>query len=557
MLTYPHFEPTFPREKWTLPYVLEHQATVRANKPFIQWTDENPALTYAETNKVVNRLAHGLAAQGVKKGDRVVLFLPNCLEYVLTWFALNKLGAAEVTVGDTYKGDFLRHQLNLSQAKIIITSDTLAERVAFVEHELPHAQKLILWEDPEQRPEGETKLKRLTTQPFSVLYSDNDSNPGVEVSTRDIAAVLFTSGTTGLSKGVLMPHAQLYLFSEQDVQFMELTEEDTYATAFPLFHGNAQFLTVYPSLIAGGRCVLYRRFSASDWLGRMRRSGATVCNLLGATMAFVLAQPETAGDKDHKLRCIYSAPTSPDLAGKFRERFGNKRFAEAFGQTEICLPFMSLPDRDFPPGACGVLVDQWFEIRLADPETGEDVPEGQLGELLVRNKFPFTINDGYLGMPEKTVEARRNLWFHTGDALKRDKDGWYYFLDRVKDALRRRGENISSFEVESVVRAHPAVAECAVIAVKADEQGGEDEVKACVILKEGGKVTAEEIIAWCDPRMPYFMVPRYIEFMAAFPQTPSEKIQKVKLREAGVNANTWDRVKSGVKLTEELKRAKK
>jgi crotonobetaine/carnitine-CoA ligase len=204
---------------------------------------------------------------------------------------------------------------------------------------------------------------------------------------------------------------------------------------------------------------------------------------------------------------------------------------------------MTPPDARRPDGASGVLVDQWFEIRLADPETDEEVPEGQVGELLVRHKAPGIICNGYLGMPEKTVETWRNLWFHTGDGLRRDAEGWYYFVDRVKDALRR-GENISSFEVESGVRSHPAVADCAVIGVRADQDAGEDEVMACVILNPGMTVSFEELSAWCDRQMPAFMIPRYIEIMTEFPRTATEKVRKKELRERGVTAATWDRVRA-------------
>jgi crotonobetaine/carnitine-CoA ligase len=205
---------------------------------------------------------------------------------------------------------------------------------------------------------------------------------------------------------------------------------------------------------------------------------------------------------------------------------------------------MTPPGAPRPPGASGVLVDQWFEIKLADPETGEPVPEGQVGELLVRHKHPGIISTEYLGMPDKTIESRRDLWFHTGDALRRDSQGWYYFVDRVKDALRRRGENISSFEVESVLRSHPAVADCAVVGVAADQQAGEDEVMAFLVPHAGLAVEPAEIWAWCEARMPGFMVPRYLETIAELPRTPTEKVRKKQLREQGVGPRTWDRTRT-------------
>jgi crotonobetaine/carnitine-CoA ligase len=350
-----------------------------------------------------------------------------------------------------------------------------------------------------------------------------------------------TSGTTGLSKGVLMSHSHFYFFAEEDVQLTRLTDNDIYMTGFPLFHGNAQFLTVYPALIVGGQVALYPRFSASDWAGRARRSGATVTNLLGATMSFILAQKPSIDDRAHKVRTIYAAPLAPALGSKFVERFGAIDFVDGFGQTEISNVFMTPPGLPRPDGACGVLVDQFFEIRLADPDTGLDVAEGETGELLIRPRIPGIICIEYLGMPEKTVETWRDLWFRTGDGLRRDADGWYYFVDRVKDALRRRGENISSFEVEAGVRSHPAVVDCAVVGVRADEAAGEDEVMAFVILGEGEHVEPAEIARWAEDKLPAFMVPRYIEFVTQFPLTPSEKVKKKELRERGVGPQSWDR----------------
>jgi crotonobetaine/carnitine-CoA ligase len=523
--------------------VLEHQAQHRAQRPFLSWTDAGPALTYAEVNARVNRLAHGMAAFGIARREHVGILLPNCLEFLFAWFALNKLGAVEVAISDAYKGSFLAHPLQLSQSRILITTATLAQRLVDIEDQIPIETIVLVTEpgaDPAVLPPA---FRRIRLHRFADLCSDNAENPPDITTPQDPAAVLLTSGTTGPSKGVVMPHSQFYFFAEEDVQLMRLKEDDVYMTGFPLFHGNAQFLTVYPSMIAGAHCVLYPRFSASDWAGRARRSGATVTNLLGATLAFICAQPPSPDDRAHKIRCIYAAPLSTDLAGPFSERFGVREFVDGFGQTEISNVFMTPPGAPRPPGASGVLVDQWFEVRLADPETGEPVPEGQAGELWVRHKHPGIISTEYLGMPDKTIESRRDLWFHTGDALRRDAQGWYYFVDRVKDALRRRGENISSFEVEAVLRSHASVADCAVIGVAADEKAGEDEVMAFIVPRESQVLDYAAISAWCDARMPAFMIPRYFDQLKELPRTPTEKVRKKELRERGVGPQTWDRTR--------------
>jgi len=543
MLTFPHFVPHFPRSDWTLPHVLEHQAQTRPERPCLSWTDAGTPLTFAEVNRKVNQLAHGLSAFGVGRHERVCILLPNCLEFVLTWFALCKLGAVEVAISDAYKGSFLAHPLQLSQSRILVTTAAMAQRLVEIEDEIP-IQDLVLVDEPGSSAVPPA-FRRLRMHRHVDLFAADENNPPRVATPQDPAAVLLTSGTTGPSKGVVMPHSQFYFFAEEDVQLMRLTQDDVYMTGFPLFHGNAQFLTVYPCLIAGAHCVLYPRFSASDWAGRARRSGATVTNLLGATLAFICAQPPSGDDRRHRVRCIYAAPLSPDLAGPFSERFGVREFVDGFGQTEISNVFMTPPGAPRPPGASGVLVDQWFEVRLVDPESGEPVPEGEVGELLVRHKHPGIISTEYLGMPEKTIESRRDLWFHTGDALRRDAQGWYYFVDRVKDALRRRGENISSFEVESVLRGHPDVADCAVIGVPADQQAGEDEVMAFVVLRAGCPADYVSLAAWCDARMPGFMVPRYFDRLDKLPRTPTEKVRKKALRELGVRAHTWDRARAG------------
>lgn len=540
MLTFPHFEAHFPREQWSLPVVLEHQARHRPQAPFLSWTDGGVAQSFADVNRTVNSLAHGLSAVNVRHGDRVCVLLPNCLEFVYIWFALNKLGAVEVAISDAYVGSFLAHPLKLSQSPWLVTTHALAHRLLEIENQIP-VQTIYLVDDPEQADVPVPKFARIQCLPFASLYTGQTDNPGVRVLPQDPAAVLLTSGTTGPSKGVVMPHSQFYFFAEEDVQLVGLTSDDVYMTGFPLFHGNAQFLTVYPCLIAGAHCVLYRKFSASDWAGRAFRSGATVTNLLGATLSFILGQPPGQLDRLHKISRIYAAPLPSDLAGPFTARFGVSRFVDGFGQTEISNVFMTPPGAERPPGASGVLVDQWFEIRLADPDTGEPVPEGEVGELWVRHKHPGIISSEYLGMPDKTIESRRDLWFHTGDALRRDAQGWYYFVDRVKDALRRRGENISSFEVESVVRSYPGIQDCAVVGVPADQSGGEDEVMVFIVPGEGGPVDFLAVARHCEQNMPGFMVPRYYDTLAALPRTPTEKVRKKELRERGVQATTWDR----------------
>ncbi|MCK9285369.1 MAG: AMP-binding protein [Rhodocyclaceae bacterium] len=557
MLTFPKFTPTFPPTQWTLPTLLEHQARVLGDRPFLKWDDDGPEYSFEATNRRANRLARGLAGLGIDKGDSAVLFLPNSLDYLFAWFALNKLGAIEVPINTAYKGRFLEHQVNISKAETLIADIDFADVVRDSLEAMPHLRRIVLWSRHGRLAEPLPTFARCEVVQFADLFAADESDPGIRVMPHDIAGIMFTSGTTGLSKGVMMPHAQHTLFAEINVQGMEMTADDVYMSGFPMFHVNAQLLTVYPCLIVGARCVLYERFSATQWVDRLHSSGATVTNHLGGVLPFVFAQPPTSRDNTHCLRRIGGGPTPYAILDAFKKRFGVERFVEYFGQTEVCLPIMTPLARSHerPVGAAGLLLDQWFDVRLVAPDSDEEVPVGQVGELMIRHKTPWTLNAGYVGMPDKTVEAWRNLWFHTGDGVRRDEQGWYYYVDRLKDALRRRGENISSYEVERPIAEHPAVAEVAVVAVPADMDGGEDEVKACVILKPGQTATPEELFDWCLSRLPGFAVPRYIELVGQFPRTPSEKVQKNILRAAGVTAATWDRVQAGRLTPDEARRA--
>jgi len=319
-----------------------------------------------------------------------------------------------------------------------------------------------------------------------------------------------------------------------------LTPEDTYLTTTPLFHGNAQFMAVYPVIIAGGRAVIRPKFSASRWIDHVRDSGVTVTNFVGVMMDFAWKQPPRENDRDNVLRAVYAAPTASTIVEQFKERYGIEAFVDAFGLTETCAPILSPYGVPRPAGAAGLAASEWFDIRLVDPETDREVPVGQIGELVVRPVRPWTCSNGYYGMPEKTLEAWRNLWFHTGDALRQDEDGWYYFVDRYKDALRRRGENISSYEIEAAVMGHPAVVECAVVGVPADVEAGEDEVLAVVVVNEAA--APADILSWCEGRIPAFAIPRYLRIVDELPKTPSQKIRKAVLRAEAIDPDTFDRL---------------
>lgn len=546
---FPPLALAFPdRRDWIFSGVLAHRARTHGDRPFLQPLDGD-ALTYAETDRAVNRLAHGLRAVGVARGDRVLLMLPNVVDFMLVWWAVNRLGAIEVSVNSAYKGYFLEHLVNNSGGRVMIVADVFCDRLRASEERLPGLETLVV-HGGDAAPGGFTRLRTL---PFAALDSGDERPPGEELSHRDLCAIMYTSGTTGPSKGVMLPNAHCHLFAEATANLTRLTGDDTYFVATPLYHGNAPIMQVYPAMLAAGRAVIVPRFSASEWVDQIRRSGATVTNLLGVMMEFVFRQPERPGDGTHRLRVVLGQPAPAAIVEEFKKRFAVPKVLEYYGMTEIGVVTM-MPWDAVRPGSCGQAVADWFDLRIADPETDEELPPGEVGELLVRPKAPFAFNQGYWDMPDKTLEALRNVWYHTGDGLKCDADGYYYFVDRMRDVIRRRAINISSYDVERVASDHPDVRECAAVAVPSELPGGEDEIKLCLVLRESATLVPEAFLAWCEDRMPYFAVPRYLEVRRDLPRTPNDKVQKYLLRETGTAA-VWDRVQAGYQLAEEVRKA--
>jgi crotonobetaine/carnitine-CoA ligase len=536
------------QDDWLLPEVLEHQAEARSEETFLQWETTNETVSFAETNRIVNRLAHGLTAQGIEKGDHVLLMLPNSLEYVYLWFALAKIGAVEVPVNTSYKRGTLTHVANLTEAEYGVFDASFVSRLADVESDLEYLESVAV---VGEAGTGTPTDSAIETHDYETLLADEESNPEVSLAFDDVAAIIMTSGTTGPSKAIQKTYSHQYFFAEQCRNLVRLSEEDVYMTGNPLFHSNAQVLAVFPALIAGAKLCLFETFTASGWVDRLNETGATVCNFLGSMMDFVFQQPERDIDDDNDLRCLFAAPTAYSIQEEFEERYGIEFTAEVIGTTETCMPVLSPYGVERPDGAAGLLLSEYFDVRLVDPETDRPVEAGEMGEYTIRPKIPSILTPGYYGMPGKTVEATRNCWFHTGDGLRRDEDGWFSFVDRMGDTLRRRGENISTYEVEQPILEHPAVTEVAVVGEKAEEEGGEDEVKAFVVLGEDHSLTPEALTEWCNDSMPQFMVPRFFEFVHELPKTENEKIQKAKLRERGNSEATWDREAAGVTLAKD------
>ena len=529
-----------PRDAWTFVHALRAQARLLGEAPFLTFSD-GTALSFAELDRASDRVAAGLARLGLGPGDRVLALLRNSPAFLLALFGALKRGVIFSTINTELKGAFLEHQLRNTDPAAVLVDDEL--RPAF---DSVNTSGLSVTHTVIAGSGAAAALPGTARVHFGELSeSAQDSGPLVIPRPQDVAMIMYTSGTTGPSKGVLMPHGHCYLAGLGLATTVRLMREDRYYVCMPLFHANGLLMQIGGCLLAGTPAHVARRFSASTWLEEVRASGATVTNALGVMPEFIFRQPATARDREHRLRLIMAVPIAEEWGAAFEERFG-VRFFQGFGMTECNIVAYSDAADPLLPGCAGRVLSDWFDVRILDPETDEPLPADTVGEIAVRPKLAWGTSTGYFRMPEKTVEAWRNLWFHSGDRVVREADGTFKFVDRLKDAIRRRGENISSFEVEQVLLSHPDVATAAVFPIRSEL--GEDEVMAAVVLRARCKLSELDLVRHCEPQLAYFAVPRYIEFVDELPVTENGKVQKFKLRERGLTPKTWDREASGYKL---------
>jgi carnitine-CoA ligase len=533
-----------PWSEWTLVHLVRRQAAVQGDRPFIRFED-GQSFTFRSLDRWTDELAGSLAALGVRDGDRVLGLIGNRAEAIGMLFATVKLGAIWVPLNTGLRGAFLQHQVHNAEPRVIVVEDRMAANLSDIAAgPVPPETAIIVGDPATPSPACLSRARRLAFSELRALRTPADvalvsPRPG------DVAMILYTSGTTGPSKGVLMPHGHCYMFGLGLAEAVALTPADRYFICMPLFHANALLMQFMGSLVAAAEVVVSERFRATSWLEEVRASQATVTNGLGVIPEFIFRQQATDRDRDHRLRVMMAIPISPEWGPAFEARFGVP-FLQGFGMTECNIPFYSRLGDALEPGCAGYPLAEWFDVRVVDPDSDAALPPNQVGEIVIRPRVPGCFMAGYFRMPDKTVEAWRNLWFHTGDAGRLDDLGRLHYVDRIKDCIRRRGENISSFEVEQVLNAHPAVAESAVVGIKVAGAGGEDEVKAYVVSASGKTVDPVELLDWCTPRMPHFAVPRFIEVVAdELAKTPTGKVQKTPLREAGITAATWDRESVG------------
>jgi crotonobetaine/carnitine-CoA ligase len=528
------FDPVFRAlEERTLPRLLRHQAETRPDAPFLRRSGDEEYVSFGTMEVETNRVANALRLLGVGPRDRVAFMLPNSLAFVRLWFAAAKLGAIEVPIDPELRGRLLAHVLDNSAPAVLCCDEPLLARLAEVSADVSLDAVVVVGGAAEDAYAAGVRARRIVSA--DELIEADSSTPVGDAGYADPLAILYTSGSTGPAKGVLMPHNQFYVFTEMFAHNLELTHEDSYYTPLPLFHADAQLFGVYFPLIYGTRGTIDGRFSASQYWQKVRDSGATATNMLGAMAHILWKREPKPDDASNPIRVCQALPMIP-YREEFDRRFG-LRLVTAYGQTETNFVTYDTPG-DWREGSCGRPAPG-FEVAVVD-SLDHPLPAGEIGEIVVRHESPWTVASGYYGMPEQTLASARNLWWHSGDSGHLDEDGWLYFDGRIKDVIRRRGVNISAHEVESIVDEHPAVLESAAVAVPSELS--EDDIKVVVVARDGSDLTPPDLLEHCVQRMPRHMVPRYVEVRrVALPRTPSEKIAKEALRAEGVNGATFDR----------------
>ena len=527
-------------ERRNLPAALEWQA---ATQPDAVWlmSDER-RITFGQADELVNRYAHGLIARGVQRGQTVSMVMEPSLEVVLIAMAALKAGAIFTTVSTDFKSAFLDEALSLADPALLVIDAALAERLIETpyRHKIPHV--LI-------HGGGDTAsiADRVDGRPLSDLLHDRRDAPADSCLAHwsDVAQVWWSSGTTGKAKGIMHSHGSL-MFQARTAMGPRLRPGDVMYSCTPVYLGSSWTGAIWPSLVMGLSAAIDARFSVSAFWDRIRLYRATHCFTLGAMHMLLWKCAPRDDDRDNPLRDAFMIPTPHDLIPKFKERWGIERMNQGYGTSETFNVFEARQeDGPWEANALGEPVP-WYDVILVD-EQDKEVPIGEAGEICVRPREPGVMYSGYFHEPQRTVDAWRNLWHHTGDMARRDAAGIYYFADRKKDYIRYKGRSLSMFEVEEVVSRHDDVADCAAFGIQSAELESESELALHVVLKPGRTLDFEALARFINANAPYYFVPRYIEFTTALPRNPHGRLLKNDLRDRGVTAATWDSEKAGFK----------
>ncbi len=532
---------TYALRDLSFPKVLARQAKAQPDKVFLTEIASGRRFTFAEIDRWSNRVADALAAEGVGRGSHTGLFMENSAEHLAVFFGIGKLGAVSVPVNTAARGELLRYYLRQSDCESVVVDEALLERLAEVLPELPLVKRVLV-------VHGKGSKAAVAPPHVDLLArvaAASDGPRGDEVRCSDLLMLAYTSGTTGPSKGSMLSHAAALTYGTSAAEAQGYRASDVFYVCLPLFHNNALLAATGAALVCGASVVLSRRFSVSRFWDEIRQSRSTITNFLGAMSSFLWSSPPSPQDADNDLRLVSMAPT-PRYAAEFEQRFGLKAMNN-YGLSDFGMvtSFTEHEPRD-KLGSIGK-PRRGFHVRIVDDDDFE-LPAGEVGEMVLQSDDPWRATTGYYKMPEATLAANRNQWFHTGDRGMRDADGYLWFVDRKKDCIRRRGENISAFEVEQIIATHPEVANAAVFPVATATN--DEEVGAIVVRRPGTTFSEAELVEHCQRNMAYFMVPRYIRFVDALPTTVNQKVEKFRLRQAleADLSQAWDREAAGVVL---------
>jgi crotonobetaine/carnitine-CoA ligase len=518
----------------TIPALVAARAEEHPDREFIKFQGGD-VLSFGELEDGAQRVATGLLARDLPATGTIATMLPNCSEYLLSWAGALRAGMVETPVNVALRGDFLIHVLEIADCAAVIVHQQWLEAVLSVQPRLPKLKRIFVVAPDGIPPSSDAGVD---IEPFDRLLDVLAGvAPPIPVDPLAPACLMFTSGTTGPSKGAVQSHAHcIEAQARESLRPMDYQPgEEVLFTPLPFFHTQARYATVLAGLLLPCRIVMHASFSATRFWDVLKNEEATAFYFIGPMLNFLIKQPERPSDRDHKVRKAFGAPAPLSFFQEFENRFG-VRLCEGYGSTEIG-PAAVNDINDPLPGSAGKLTGL-HAVEIHD-ELGLPVAPGETGEVVVRPTRPGVLFDGYYGMAEATVQSWRNLWFHTGDRGRIDENGYFYFVDRVKDSIRRRGENISSWEVEKVVNSLDYVQEAAVIGV--ESAAGEEDVLLVVVLREKHTVTPSELLESFEGRIPNYAMPRYVRFVESLPKTPTGRIEKFKLRQKGGLEGDWDR----------------
>jgi carnitine-CoA ligase len=524
----------FPPGERTLPVMLQRQARRYGGHRLFTAGEAN--WSFADAPAIAARFAGTLAAAGIKPGDRVALMCSNRAEFLEIFLGCAWLGAITVMINVASRGPQLRHILSNSGARLLAMEAELLSAFEHVDMKDLALERIWLFDGKASLPFDRVAVT--SVPPHGEAVSPGANNPG------QLLAILYTSGTTGPSKGVCCPHAQYFWWGINGIRNLEIREGDVLCTTLPLFHSNA-LGTFYQALLSGSTLVAMPRFSASQFWQNLVDHRATAAYVLGAMVPILMSRPPSPQEQGHNVRCGLGPGVPANLHIAFERRTGI-RLIDGYGSTETNFVIGSTTVEQ-RPGSMGRVCDGYHARVLG--QDGNEAKAGEAGELILRSDDQLAFAAGYFAMPDKTAEAFRDGWFHTGDRVVREGDDSFRFIDRLKDAIRRRGENISSFEVEQVLLSHPDIASAAAFAVPSEL--AEEEVMAAVVRRPGSAITESGLSEFCRPRLARFAIPRFIEFVDTLPTTENGKVQKYKLRDRGVTSSTWDREAATVDTTVE------